>query len=160
MIRQHRKSGATRATFADTVGRICMYSDMTDWNGGCKPFRVVSEDGRAVIGHELKRIWVQSEHAYRYFDEHDTKRDIRVEKSAIRFSCDTAAEALSIMEVSRVAHEDMIRARNIATERLKSLIGKEIQSASAVVLLCLDDRDDWVDPDTGNVLLSIPRAED
>lgn len=159
MIRQHKSPGSARATFAEIDGRICLRSDMTEWNGGAKPFRVTTDDGRAVIGHELKRTWVQAERTWKYLDDSDLRSDVRVDKSAILFSCDTAAEAVAIMEVSRVAQDEIIRVRRIASARIKALCGQSLESASDVRLLVLDDRDEWVNPDTGKTLLSLPASE-
>ena len=159
MIRQHKSGGVSRASFEDVRDRICLHSDQTEWNGATKPFRVTADDGRAVIGHELRRVWVQSDREWRYFDDADLRSDIRVDKSAIRFSCDTAAEAMALMEISRVALEELSRVRKTAAARIMSLTGQSLASATSVRLLPLDEHDEWVNPYTGETLLSLPATE-
>lgn len=159
MIKQHKTGGAGRASYEEIAGRICLHSDMTEWNGATKPFRVVSDDGRAVIGHELCKTWMPEDREWKLSDDSDVRSDIRVDKSAIRFSCDTAAEARAIMEISRVALDELSRIRKTAAARIRSLMGQSLASATHVRLLPFDDHDEWVNPDTGETLLSLPIPE-
>ena len=159
MIIRHKTGGAGRATFEEVKGRICLHSDDTEWKGVKKPFRVMIDDGRAVIGHELRREWNNEDRDWRYFDDCDLRSDIRVDKAAIQVSCDTAAEVRALLEVSRVAFDELRSIRKVAAARMAALVGKSIASDSDVRLLSLEDRDDWIDPHSGKTLLSIPHDE-
>jgi hypothetical protein len=116
---------------------------------------VTGEDGRGVIGFPLKRTWDDGSRRWVYSDHSDERQDIRVDKKAIKASCDTAAEAMALMEVSIRAQADLLAIRKQAESRIKVLRGIVLPRESDVVMLVLDEQVDWVNPETGKTLLSI-----
>jgi hypothetical protein len=160
MIAYHNRGRAKRPSYDEIAGRICLVQDFTEWGGVKGPVRVTSDDGRAVIGNELVRSWDDAERRWKYTDESDTRSDVRIDKSAIRASCDTAAEAVALMEVSAAAQKAIIHARKLAEARMKALGGASIATASDIRLLSFDEHDEWVNPDSGETLLSVPLGEE
>jgi hypothetical protein len=160
MIIYHNKGRGNRPSYEGIAGRICLVQDFTEWGGVKGPFRVTSDDGRAVVGFPLAREWNDEERRWQYTDESDTRSDIRVEKSAIRASCDTASEAVALMEVSAAAQKAISQQSKLAIARMKALEGQAIAVSSDILLLSLDDRDEWVDAETGSVRLTVPLPDE
>lgn len=160
MIAYHNKGRSKRPSYEEVCGRICLVHDFTEWGGVKSPFRVTAADGRAVIGHPLARTWDDAERRWMYAEENDTRSDVRVDMSAIRASCDTAAEAVALMEVSEVAQKAVLSVRKLAEARMKALSGATLARAPDVRLLSFDEHDEWVDPESGQTLLSAPIPEE
>lgn len=160
MIVYHNRGRAKRPSYDEIAGRICLVQDFTDWGGVKGPVRVTSDDGRAVIGNELVRSWDDVEKRWKYTDENDTRSDVRIDKSAIRASCDTASEAVAMMEVSAAAQTAILAARKLAEARMKALSGASIAKAPDIRLLSFDEHDEWVDPESGKTLLSVSLPEE
>ncbi len=160
MIAYHNRARAKRPSYDEIAGRICLVQDFTEWDGVKGPFRVTADDGRAVIGNELVRSWDGVEKRWRYTDESDTRSDVRIEKAAIRASCDTVSEAVAMMEVSAAAQKAIIAAGKLAEARMKALAGASIAAAPDIRLLSFDEHDEWVDPDSGKTMLSVPLGEE
>lgn len=160
MIAYHNQGRGNRPAYDEIAGRICLVQDFTEWGGVKGPVRVTADDGRAVIGNELVRSWDGAERRWKYTDESDTRSDVRIDRSAIRASCDTAAEAVAMMEVSAVAQKAILAARKLAEARMKALDGVSIATAADIRLLSFDEHDEWVDPESGKTMLSVPLAEE
>lgn len=160
MIVYHNRGRATRPSYNEIAGRICLAKDFTEWGGVKAPFRVTADDGRSVIGFPLARAWDDTEKRWKYTDESDTRSDVCIDKDAIRASCDTASEAAAMMEVSEVAQQEILAARKLAEARMKALSGASIAKAPDIRLLSFDEHDEWVDPESGKTLLSVPLPEE
>jgi hypothetical protein len=160
MIAYHNRGRAKRPSYDEIAGRICLVQDFTEWDGVKGPFRVTADEGRAVIGNVLARSWDETERRWKYSDESDTRGDVRIDKSAISASCDTASEAVAMMEVSAAAQKTILDARKLAEARMKALAGKSIEPAPDIRLLALDEDDQWVNPESGETMLSLPLGEE
>jgi hypothetical protein len=159
MITCHNRGRTKRPSYDEIAGRVCLVQDFSEWGGVKGPFRFTADDGRVVIGNLLVRSWDEQERRWKYSDESDTGSDVRIDKQAIRASCDTAAEAVAMMEVSRVAMDTFASVRRQVDARLASLAGNDIAGSPDLRLLSFDDHDEWIDAESGKTVLSLPLAE-
>lgn len=148
MITYH--NGPKRTEFATVEGRIIMVADGTVLQGFTQPAKVISDDGRFVVVHPLKRSWSPERRAHLTTDLTDPDYEKKVDKRSIKVSCDSASEVEAVLEVARQLDKEFLLFLKRCESTHLRLEGVEIADESSVVY----DRgmDGWFNPDTNTLI--------
>ncbi|WP_327210398.1 hypothetical protein [Rhizobium leguminosarum] len=160
MISYYNNGKVKRPSFQDVEGRIVLVSDGTRQGLSGVVVLVSTDDGRAVIGHEVERTYSAELKRFTYSQNKAVGGRTRVERSAIRVACDTVAEVDAVREVVRVMEANIWQETKAAERRIAALEGASIASSGPVVMVELPEGSRFLDKNSGEAVHFIKENEE